>query len=397
MTNKNKNRNRKARRAPARAPASTPRAQGPGNTVLGDVGQFAGNAISKIFGWGAYEVKQNSLLPKSGQQMPFMHTDDDTFRYSGREYIGDISSVINTFTARTFEINPGLEQAFPFASTIANNFSQYRFDGLAFMFKSTSAAALVNGTNTAMGSVALVANYNANEPAPTTKQQALNSMWCVDGKPSEDLILFVECAPDETSVVNKYVRDGNVTGDKRLSDICSVSVVTSGFPGSNVIGELWVSYDLVFMKPSLTNSGGLVKTDHYIQVGNAAGNQLFGTIAQSRINGIGTVCGTNTVTFPLGLVGEFAVVVFMAGGAAAVAGTIGLTPANCTVISSITNANFAGIQAPSGAAATTNFAATWVVSITDASVAASVVCTPITFPTNASIDVLITEVDGGYN
>jgi hypothetical protein len=369
------------------------------NSALGDIGQIAGNAFSKFFGWGAYkEIKQNSLIDTTtGQQVPFMHSTDDSFRFTNREYIGDISANGNVFTARTFPVNPGMEVTFPFVSTIANNFSQYRFDGLIFEFKSTSATALVNGTNTAMGSVILVANYNANEPPSTTKAQALNSMWSVDGKPSDDIILPIECAPDETTVPNKYVRDTGVTGDLRLNDLANVSVHTAGFPGANVIGELWVSYDVVFMKPILSDKGGLIRTDHYIQVGNAAGTQIFGTIAQSRINGIGTVCDVNTMTFPLGTVGEFGVTVFVAGGAAAVAGTIALTPTNCTIIASMTNANYQGLQAPSGAAATTNYAAAWQVSITDSSVAASVVVTPITFPTNASIDILVSELDGSYN
>jgi hypothetical protein len=375
------------------------RTKQPTDSTLGQIARLAGNGLSKFFGLGSYQLRSNSLYDSAtGNQVPFMHSTNDTFTFRSREYVGDIYST-SAFAAKKFAVNPGLETSFPYLATIANNFAQYKFKGLVFEFKSTGAVALESGTNTAMGSVSLVANYNANETGPTTKIEALNSMWSASDRTSENVVLPIECAPDETSLVTKYIRSGTVTGDLRMNDICNVFVCTSGSQASNIVGELWISYEVEFLKPVLSNQGGLVRCDHYIQV-DTMGTSAFGIIAQSRISTIGTVCANETITFPLGTVGVFLVDVYHKGNPVpplSGAGTCVPTPTNCSVLSVLTNANINSEVSPDLVSGISTFSFSMVVKILDAAQVASVTMAHGALPAAASVDIIVCELDGDFN
>jgi len=306
---------------------STPK---PSNTVLGDIGQWAGNAVSKIFGWGAYELKQNSVYnDMTNAQVPVMHSTSETIVFRHREYICDISS--STLFAQTvFKVNPGLSSTFPYLSAIAACFQEYRFKGLVFEFKSTSADAL-NSTNTALGTVAMCAQYRADATSFLDKQQLLNEMWAIDSKPSCNFLLPIECSPVENPLSVQYVRTGSVpTGqDAKLYDLCSLTIGTYGSQAAAVVGELWATYEVEFFKPQLSVGLGLnLQNAHYYNT-TASGSAYFGTTVIQSYDNIGLTVGATTVTFPLGCQGKYFVNCIWIGTAAAVVQpTLALT--NCT-------------------------------------------------------------------
>jgi len=228
-------------------------------TDLGRMLLGGGNAVGgmfgfpKIFGSGSYSLESNTLWSAS-QQVPIMHSANESVRFRHREYISDIAIAGPTFTVNSYPVNPGWVATFPFLSAIAANFQEYSFKGLVFEYKSTSATAIVSGTNTAMGSVMLAAQYRSDAPSFISKTQMLNEMWSVDTVPSCDVVLPIECAPGESPMSNQYVRTATLTsGDIKLYDLCSVAVATAGGQTgqTNVVGELWVSYDIELRKPAL--------------------------------------------------------------------------------------------------------------------------------------------------
>jgi len=99
-----------------------------GNTVGGMFG------FPKIFGSGAYSLESNSLWSAS-QQVPIMHSANESVRFRHREYITDISMAGPTFTVNTYPVNPGWAGTFPFLSAIAANFQEYSFKGLGLSTK----------------------------------------------------------------------------------------------------------------------------------------------------------------------------------------------------------------------------------------------------------------------
>lgn len=229
---------------------------GPAGGAIGSkLGSYA-HYIGKIFGSGDYVtasagVKQNSVQGL-GSQVPSFGT--ESIRIRRREYIGDIisSPTANTFNIQSFALNPGLAGTFPWMSEVCGNtYQQYRINGMVFEFRSMSADAL-NSTNTALGSVVMCTDYDSKDAVFTTKQQMENTMFGVSCKPSSCMIHAIECARNQTSVSELYIRSGAVPSgaDIRLYDHGRFSVATTGVQGTNVnLGELWVSADFTLLKP----------------------------------------------------------------------------------------------------------------------------------------------------
>jgi len=269
-------------------------------------GNLASNffGFPKIFGSGSYTMTNSCWNATS--QVPIMHSSNEAVRIRHREYISDVSMNGAAFTLTNIAVNPGLASSFPYLSAVAQNFQEYSFKGLVFEYKTTSATALASGSNTAMGSVMLAAQYRADASSFTNKTQLLNEMWSVDTVPSASVILPVECSPVETILPRQYVRTGAVTGDIKLFDLCSLSVATSGGQSgqTNVVGELWVSYDVELSKPQLGST--VAAPGSAATYGIAAtwtNTNLFGGVQNSVASTINLTYSGNTITFPLGFSG----------------------------------------------------------------------------------------------
>lgn len=227
---------------------------GPSGAALGNqVGGLA-HYIGRIFGSGDYVskpgVKSNSIL---SPQIPSFSSGSATIRVRHREFLGDVfsSATANTFDIQSYSINPGLLKVFPWLSQVcASTFQQYRLNGMVFEFRSMSSDSL-NSTNTALGQVIMATDYDSVDVAFTSKQQMENTEFGVSCKPSSNMIHAIECAPQLTSVSEKYIRayDPPVNTDIRLYDMGKFYIATNGCQGTNVnLGELWVSYDVSLIK-----------------------------------------------------------------------------------------------------------------------------------------------------
>ncbi len=305
-----------------------------GNPTLGkSLGKWLGTGIGTIFGSGSYELKENSLVSGTGSQVPFVHGTSESIRFRHREFITDIQGS-TTFTKVNYPVNPGFSGSFPFLSSIAENFTEYHFSGLCYEFKSTSADAL-NSTNTALGTVAIAAQYRADTDLLTTKNDVLNHFWSVDTKPSESVILPIECAPSESPMKHLYVRTAptQANQDVKFYDLCKVTVATFGMQAVATIGELWVTYDIELRKPVSLGGKG-IGMGSYVATGFSNATYPFGTSRTAYYdNMFPTFVGT-VMTFPAPyrpMSGEFSFTTYGAGS------TFGGTPVtvltNCTAVS----------------------------------------------------------------
>jgi hypothetical protein len=90
----------------------------------------------------------------------------------------------------------------------------------------------------------------------------LNDQMAVSCVPYNNLVMGIECAPQQTTITKQYVRDGPVpaNADARLYDLGQVYVAVDGIQGTAgttvTLGELWVSYDIILMKSSLALMAG---------------------------------------------------------------------------------------------------------------------------------------------
>jgi len=276
-----------------------------GNPFGVAAGAYIGREVaaqgSKFLGQGAYKMNQNTLW-RSGQQVPVMHSSNNSFRIRHKEYLCDIVGSTAYAVQQSFNVNPGLDATFPYLSAIAGNFQEYRIKGLVYTYKATSGDSLAS-TNTALGSVMMVAQYRSDLPAPLNKALFLNEHWSVDSSPSCDMYLPVECSPKENPMSIQYLRSGPLSAnqDVKLYDIATVHIATQGMQSTgNTIGELWVSYDIEFFKPALSTSSNLFGADlaHYTLTAMTTASPL-GT-ATKRIDTIGTTLNGQSISFPTG-------------------------------------------------------------------------------------------------
>jgi len=161
---------------------------------------------------------------------------------------------------------------------------------MIFEYKTTSATSLVSGTNTAMGAVIMATSYNAINPTFTSKAQMENYEFASSCVPSNSMIHPIECARGETPLVALYTRGNNsqegvLGGDLRLYDLGNFVIATQGMQSANIIGELWVSFDVELLKPKLNDAlNNDIAYDHWIQpVAGASSTSVF-LVGQGQTN-----------------------------------------------------------------------------------------------------------------
>jgi len=288
-----------------------------GGLVAGPLGASIGDWIT---GNGDYTVNSNSLL--GGNQIPVFREGKRSIIVKHREYLTDIQSSVG-FSLASFALNPGLTASFPWLSSVAGNFEQCRWHGLVFEFRSTSGSAIAS-TNNALGSVIQSTEYNVNKPNFTSKQQMEAYEFSCSAKPSESFIHPIECNAQETQTGIFNVRQGPVVGQElRMYDIGNYQIATLGMQASGIaIGELWVSYEIEFLKPVLPLSlydgfsarlagGAYTSTNYYGTIVPVMTGSFIPTISA-------TGAGYDTVTFPASvLTGNFVINVIWRGTAAA--------------------------------------------------------------------------------
>jgi hypothetical protein len=248
---------------------------------LSDIGAAAGHAIGRIMGSGDYStgpmVKSNVLV-NSTEVPQFAGLGRGTV-ITHREYIGDVitSSTIGGFANNVFIIQPGNGKTFPWLSTVAQNYQQYKVHGMVFYFKSTSGDS-VGSTNTSLGTVIMATEYNINDADYTNKISMENSEFAQSGKPSISQMHAVECDTRDRAVENYFVRtDDAVTSQDKWYDFAKFQLATVGFPAASVnIGEVWVSYVIEFLKPQvpMTPGGNMNTYNAYATAGLSAANPM---------------------------------------------------------------------------------------------------------------------------
>ncbi len=252
----------------ARKNRSTSQANGSiGRRIGSQIGGFVGAAAQKMFsnitGFGDYKVKSNTLY--NGTDPPMFTAGNRSIVIRHREYLGDILSS-TAFVNRTYNIQPSLPDTFPFLSTISSSFEEYRFHGLVFEYKSTSANAL-NSTNTALGTVVLATEYDVRKPAFPNKLSMENYEFAVSCKPSECCLHPVECDPALQPYKFLFTRvpvSTPVSVDLRTSDMGVFQIATVGMQSDNaVIGELWCTYEIEFIKPKFDSLPNLAPANYY--------------------------------------------------------------------------------------------------------------------------------------
>ncbi len=232
-------------------------AGGAAGTFVGapETGYKLGAGFSKLIGHGDYSMSGGAI------SQPRFSRQGKAVIFEWDEFLTDVQTgptLVNGQTAfdyNTYNLNPGLRSFAPVLSQMASTFVEYEWDGLTFEFRSTSANAL-NSTNTALGSVIMSTNYNANAAPYVDKRSQENTDFSISVKPSECAMHAVECKKKLNPLELMYVRNDGVfpTQDLRFSDLGKFQISTVGMQAANVvIGELWIHYRVKLHKPQVNN------------------------------------------------------------------------------------------------------------------------------------------------
>lgn len=267
--------------------------------IGGNLGRQLGAGLSKWLGSGDYVVSDNSIVEgvAARDSIPAMHKEDQSIIVRHKEFLGEISGSTTFTVQQSYNINPGLASTFPWLAPIAARFQEYNLRGMVFHYAPTSGTA-VSSTSAALGSVMIQTSYRAGDNPPTNKQEMLNEYWSTETVPFESTCHPIECSPKENPYNLHYVRTGGLpTGsDQLLYDMGTTYVATSGMQSNNVVGDLWVTYEIELKKPLVTS----VVTDPIA----AYAAELMGAVTGTNLFGGAIVLGNGNLSDRITLSGN---------------------------------------------------------------------------------------------
>lgn len=256
------------KKAPHKKPVEYPWYEEAGRNVGGWLANGAVKALKTLTGFGDYEVATNSLLAQAtdgqlGSQIPLMVNSKVANIVRHREYLGNVRGSPKDFNSTVYDLNPGLDETFPWGYALANCYTTYRMRGMVAEFVSLSSE---YSTSSYLGYVGMATQYNSLDAPFDNKKVMMNAEYSCSAKPSRNLMHPIECARDQLVTDHLYIRAGDVppNADKRLYDLGKLTVATGGQLTGNIIGELWITYEIEFFQPKLGGiMGSLTNSAHY--------------------------------------------------------------------------------------------------------------------------------------
>lgn len=266
---------------------------------LGSVVGEGLQGVGRMFGFGAYNSlptpKKNTLMDL-GSGVPTIKNSrsGECVSISHREYVGDLIAGTGSptgFTIQEWDLNPANGLLFPWLSELVNGcFEEWEPAGIIVSVKSMCSD---YSTNSALGSMFACVIYNPDEPAPTTKAEVENAEYAVSVKPSESMLMPIECAPVNNTLSHYYLPINGSTPPGRDAKFYNMGKLYIGSQGTPTAGaplaEIWVTYQFNFFKPKLGFGGGIarnVECDQWVVpngTGVAAATPFGGTSTPIRL------------------------------------------------------------------------------------------------------------------
>lgn len=275
----------------------------PGASALRRIPYVGGGVYT---GQGSYEGA-NGLFGNETADVPIVEssgTEEGSIKISHREYLTDLygnpyntTTGVNTkpFDLSAYEINPGLEQTFPWLSQIAQNFEEYELEQCIFSFRSTVQE--VSSANGQVGTITMATVYNPDSPNFRDKTEMMQYAHSNSVKATDDIMHGVECDDSKLSGTDeKYIRSGPLDQNlqKKDYDHGRFQVAISNTPlafSNGSIGELWISYTVVLRKPKVFTARGQGISEFLCYTDLKNGLKESGAIEDSTYNPFVTVSG----------------------------------------------------------------------------------------------------------
>jgi len=267
--------------------------------IVGIFNPVAGAALSYL-GKGDYVqsgngvnnagVMTNSLVkPLTTNSIPFMHVSNEGTRITRREFIRPIAVAVtgnDPAGKPAFVINPGDALTFPWLHNIARNYQQWMPLGIIFHYRAT--CGVTSTVSPSLGVVRMATQYDVYQPLFNEDVQRItNHFFAQTTSPFASTDHAVECALDQTAIKPLWIRpearlqhddikvdSGPVhlvehreaTFDARLYDLGRLEFLNTGSPtgGAYTAGELWITYDIMLLKPRVQLTNGFTYGSDFI-------------------------------------------------------------------------------------------------------------------------------------
>lgn len=144
---------------------------------------------------------------------------------------------------RTFYINPGLKETFPWLSEMAGMYEKYTVKNLDIFY-------LTSSSTQERGKIIITPDYDVTDNPPTGQAAMLNTSGTKYGSFWEEI--HCRIAPNKIHSLNKqlYVRDGSIPGEPKSYDGVKVFITCPG-DGERLIGSLFIKYTIEFHSPQV--------------------------------------------------------------------------------------------------------------------------------------------------
>lgn len=225
-------------------------------------------------------------------QAPRIVANRDSSRVIHRELVANITGSTAYTIAKQLALNPGMASTFPWLSTQAQSWETYRFNRLDFQYYTRT------GSNVP-GSVALIPDYDAADPAPVSELAASSFEDVKEDAPWKDLVCRLRPAAMHSMGPKKFIRSQALAVNEDIKTYDCGNLFVSTVDGTAVPwGKLWVDYDVTLFTPALNPLGsGAQASQHIIGATPTTANILGAApVQQAGSTTIATVAGS-VVTF----------------------------------------------------------------------------------------------------
>lgn len=202
-----------------------------------------------------------------------------------REFLGDVTGSVAFDIDKALDINPGLSATFPWLSTQASGWEQYRFRKLDFEL-------VTRAPTTATGGIYLAPDYDVLDSDPSSELQISTYRDTTEDACWKDQTCRLDPAAMFPMGPRKFIRDGLVSSaDLKSYDAGRFYVGTVGQADTTAVGKLWANYVVDFFVPQTGNAVAPAVRD-FAQF-NQSTNQTLAHGVAELINFPGTV--TNAI------------------------------------------------------------------------------------------------------
>lgn len=229
---------------------------------------------------------------------PQFRNDGKTCIIKHRELLDTVNGTVAFTNGRIYAMNPGLAASFPWLSSIAAQWEQYRFVNLCYHY-------IPRCSTTKTGSVMLIPDYDTLDSAPATERQASTYLEAIDDASWKEIRCHLKSSALHPMGPKKFVRTGPVSSDLKTYDGGRFYLSTVGQDNTDAIGKLWVEYEVHFFVPQTQGTGTPIVSKAAIfdiPTSFAITNGSPSTIVFSNVlsNSLGIVDNAGIFTLPAG-------------------------------------------------------------------------------------------------